>query len=1366
MEETIQSHGCSSSNCCPNHYLLKLDNINIDKNNIINNNYNITSNNNSNTLTDIHACSRCHCNYRQLLSTKQRYIINNNSTVTSNMASLMVTISLLALVSFNQCMSTVLAENSCKEPLLHTRNVNLFASSMHDSNMAANGFSSSSIRLDGDHSWIAGQSDFSQYLTIDLGNKFNISAIYTQGRKSTHTKEYVQEYRITYGNDGKDFQPYRDRNGNIKIFLGNVDNDNTKEHVFEPSIIARYVRINPIRWHDRIAMRVGLFGCAYESQTFAFNGDSFVDMDLKFRTIHSVATHVNFRFKTSKADANLIYATSDLGHLMAIQLLDNKLVLSVDLAGTGEVYNISAGSLLDDNLWHDVSVARYGNQIFISLDRVVVKQRIPTDFSKLFLNYHLYIGGIPSYLYPIHNTRMNFSGCMENLLIDGNKIINDYILDTQHLVYKTIGSIDRECLETDTAPVKFSTRESYLKIDGYQMEQLNCSFDFRTFEKNGLLLSSKFTSDGHLKLYLQKGRFVINIAGVEGQVTIEPYDRVLNDGSWHSFKIHARENLIETYLDGKQSTTRRKFLFKGGKEYFLGGGSENTMSGFIGCIRFLYIEGRYINFQTLSEDKIHKLHPSDILFEQCQMIDRCHPNPCEHDGTCEQDSQMFQCNCTETDYHGAVCHVSRYPMSCDALRIEKPQLKEISTYLDVDGSGPLGAFPVTCRFIDKITQTIIHHRSENEITVQGFDNKGSFILPIEYLASENSISNLIDRSKSCSQYLSYKCYNGSRLMISNTVSTSQYTPPYDPVSWWVGSKNQKMDYWAGALPGSQACKCGLDGSCKDPNYGCNCDTPNQDLYSELIDDGVITQKDHLPVKEIRIGDTGGTRSAKIHLAEFICEGYPQEDDAITFRKEDAIVTIPDVELAEATEVYLQFKTTIPSAILIQGDITTNLIELSLSNMDTLQLSFMSGSFEKISLQAKSLQKLNDNNWHSVSVELNQREVRLVVDGNLIANHDMKSDFNRLTQVKSRFTVGGTSERKEGYVGCMRSLEIDGKPYDIYKYRDSTYGLIRGCRGRCQSSSCFNGGTCIERYTTFDCDCQDTAFKGTLCNEEIGVNLRSENYIRYDFDATISTRAEKIVVGFTTIEQKGLILGITSYSGEYMNLLMSSSGYLKLEFDFGFERKEEIINDEHFNLGGNHEIRINRAEDGRTLSIAVDDHAPKTYTYNISDDADRSFDRVRSIYIGRNETMDPGDGFVGCVSRVEFNEKFPLKYLFQENRKTNVYAYPNNSVMEDYCGLIPTTLVTEIQEERPPGPSIESVKPPTNNFYYATLLLTIIIGVLLIIFLIVLLGLYKSNEKGNYITHEDIGAKEALDPDTAVVMGVTGASVTKKKEYFI
>jgi len=59
--------------------------------------------------------------------------------------------------------------------------------------------------------------------------------------------------------------------------------------------------------------------------------------------------------------------------------------LNIDL-GSKMVTSLSVGSLLDDNIWHDVVISRNRRDILFSVDRVVVQERIKGDFNRLNLN--------------------------------------------------------------------------------------------------------------------------------------------------------------------------------------------------------------------------------------------------------------------------------------------------------------------------------------------------------------------------------------------------------------------------------------------------------------------------------------------------------------------------------------------------------------------------------------------------------------------------------------------------------------------------------------------------------------------------------------------------------------------------------------------------------------------------------------------------------------------------------------------------------------------------------------------------------------------------------------------------------------------
>ncbi|KAG9508924.1 Neurexin-4, partial [Fragariocoptes setiger] len=1257
------------------------------------------------------------------------------------------------------------SDDTCNRPLLSQGRLTASSEFNRDRNAEA-------AILDGSSAWTAGQSDFSQYLVIELNKKLNISSIATQGR--AYSNEYVIEYKIEYGNDGLDFAPYRDRNGNVKLFDANSDDRSVVENVFEAPIVARFLRINPTRWQDRISMRVQVFGCDYNSESLDLDGQSIYSMDLRQRPIDAVETSIKLRFRTNYANGNILYGTGTNGDLLTLQLLDNKLVLSMDLEGLGQIQNVSAGSLLDDNTWHDVSIARFGNYVLLNVDRVLVRMSFDGDFTRLNLDEDLWIGGVPGSMFSPINTRTNFTGCLENVMFNNTNVIAEMKEDVHSLLYRKLGTTIYTCQDQPSTSITFMTSESYLRVEGYQLQYMNCSFEFRTFDQDGVLLYSKFSSGGFVKLYLQDGHFFASVQGDSGPVVIiEPVDKVLNDGSWHSAQIYAKESAIFLTIDGITSRTRRKFSFQSGREYLIGGSSDPSIPGLIGCMRLVHIEGRYVMLASVSADRIHRKQASDIFFEACHLIDRCHPNPCEHGGVCRQNHREFTCDCSQTGYHGAVCHVSKHPLTCEAYRIDHPREKEANIFLDVDGSGPLEPSKVACKFITNgPSQTIIHHRSESETVVRGYEAKGSYIHSINYYAPLESIQTIINRSARCSQFIRYTC-NNTRLLNSPTKPGA----PFEPYSWWVGVNNQKMNYWGGSLPGSNMCACGLDGSCRDPSKNCNCDSG---FYNqELTDEGPLTHKEYLPVRELRIGDTGssmsGPKQAKIYLGPLICEGDSLFEEAITFRYEDATIALPHIDLGDACDIYLQFKTTTSSGVLLHGKGSNDFIKLTIINEKTMQFQFSTGRGPQ-SVTVEIVNRLNDNNWHSVLIERNQREARLVVDGQLSSQVPLRADVIRPVQLTSNLFIGATTDFKEGFVGCMRGLLINGRSINIYSHaREGNYGLLPGCHGQCESNPCLNKGTCREGYSSFTCDCQYTAFKGPICADEIGVNLRSDNYVKYDLDSSISTVEESVRVGFTTTEHKGLVLGVTAHTGEYLNLLMSTSGHLRLEFDFGFERKEEIINHENFALGQHHDLTIKRMTQGSKMVVYVDNYEPRVYEYKISKDADAKFDQIKSIYLGRNETMDSGDGFVGCISRVSFDDHFPLRYLFQENRRANVHAYPSDeSVHEDTCGIEPVRPPPEKIHTRPalsstPGGAGGKSSTQGSRFiaiasYMTGVTLVVILLAAIIVFYVT--GRILTRDQGDYVTHEDIGAKDALNPDMAVMMGVTGPIVSKKKEYFI
>ena len=179
--------------------------------------------------------------------------------------------------------------------------------------------------------------------------------------------------------------------------------------------------------------------------------------------------------------------------------------------------------------------------------------------------------------------------------------------------------------------------------------------------------------------------------------------------------------------------------------------------------------------------------------------------------------------------------------------------------IDPDGAGGLAAFTVYCDMSDKngVGVTVISHDSESRTLVRGYEGPGSYSRDIHYTgASLSQLASLTRVSSHCEQFINYECrlqkfFRGS-------------------LGWWVSRDSTKMDYWGGASPGSGKCACGMTNSCADAWLACNCDKEDN-VWHE--DSGFLTEKSHLPVKQLRFGDTSDPGEAGYHtLGKLKCYG--------------------------------------------------------------------------------------------------------------------------------------------------------------------------------------------------------------------------------------------------------------------------------------------------------------------------------------------------------------------------------------------------------------------------------------------------------------------------------------------------------------
>lgn len=86
-----------------------------------------------------------------------------------------------------------------------------------------------------------------------------IYGIILQG--SSLEDKFVTSYRVLFSENGDTFSYVLDDKKQPRVFRGPVDNLKPVEQKFYVPIEAKVIRINPLSWHNGIAIKVELIGC-------------------------------------------------------------------------------------------------------------------------------------------------------------------------------------------------------------------------------------------------------------------------------------------------------------------------------------------------------------------------------------------------------------------------------------------------------------------------------------------------------------------------------------------------------------------------------------------------------------------------------------------------------------------------------------------------------------------------------------------------------------------------------------------------------------------------------------------------------------------------------------------------------------------------------------------------------------------------------------------------------------------------------------------------------------------------------------------------------------------------------------------------
>ncbi|XP_075906533.1 contactin-associated protein-like 2 isoform X2 [Nelusetta ayraudi] len=418
--------------------------------------------------------------------------------------------------------------------------------------------------------------------------------------------------------------------------------------------------------------------------------------------------------------------------------------------------------------------------------------------------------------------------------------------------------------------------------------------------------------------------------------------------------------------------------------------------------------------------------------------------------------------------------------------------------------------------------------------------------------------------------------------------------------------------------------------------------------------------------------------------------------------------------------------------------------------------------------------------------------------------------------------------QRGFLGCIRALRMNGVTLDLEERAKVTPGVKPGCQGHCTSFGmyCRNGGKCVEKYNGYLCDCSDTAYDGPFCTRDVGGFFEAGTLVKYNFppeavagasrDARVvhhrltphevNLTKEEVAFSFSTSSAPAVLMYVSSRTDDHLAVVLRQNGSLQVRYHLGGLRAPFAIDVDQRNLANGQPHSFNMSRVDRSITIQLDHYSPVSYT--LPDASDTQFNLVKSLFLGKvfeTGNVDPvlierynTPGFIGCLSRVQFNGVAPLKSALRSSAQALVSptaAQPDRTpaspqqvsyqgkLVESNCGASPLTIppmsaatdpwhLDNTDAEFPLNE--ERVIPDGVNRDSAIIGGIIAVVIFTILCTLVFLIRYMFRHKGTYHTNEAKGGggggggeSAGESADTAIIGTDNPETIDEsKKEWFI
>ncbi|XP_027721199.1 neurexin-1 isoform X12 [Vombatus ursinus] len=941
-----------------------------------------------------------------------------------------------------------------------------------------------------------------------------------------------------------------------------------------------------------------------EEYIATFKGSEYFCYDLSQNPIQSSSDEITLSFKTLQRNGLMLH-TGKSADYVNLALKNGAVSLVINLgSGAFEALVEPVNGKFNDNAWHDVKVTRNLRQVTISVDGILTTTGYTQeDYTMLGSDDFFYVGGSPSTAdlpgSPVSN---NFMGCLKEVVYKNN----DVRLELSRLAkqgdpkMKIHGVVAFKCENVATLdPITFETPESFISLPKWNAKKTgSISFDFRTTEPNGLILFSHGKPrhqkdaknpqmvkvdffaiemlDGHLYLLLDMG---------SGTIKIKALQKKVNDGEWYhvDFQRDGRSGTISV------NTLRTPYTAPGESEIldldddlYLGGLPENKAGlifptevwtallnyGYVGCIRDLFIDGQSKDIRQMAEvQSTAGVKPSCSR----ETAKPCLSNPCKNNGMCRDGWNRYVCDCSGTGYLGRSC-------------------EREATVLSYDGS-----------MFMKIQLPVVMHTEAEDVSLRFRSQRAYGIL-------------MATTSRDSADTLRLELDAGRvKLTVNLDCIRINCNSSKGPETLFAGyNLNDNEWHTVRVVRRGKSLKLMVDDQQAMTGQMAGDHTR---LEFHNIETGIITERRYL--SSVPSNFIGHLQSLTFNGMAYIdlckngdidyCElnarfGFRNIiADPVTFKTKSSYVALATLQAYTSMHLFFQFKTTsLDGLILYNSGDGNDFIVVELVK-GYLHYVFDLGNGANL-IKGSSNKPLNDNQWHNVMISRDTNNLHTVKIDTKITTQSTAGARN--LDLKSDLYIGGVAKEmykslpklvhaKEGFQGCLASVDLNGRLPDLISDALFCNGQIeRGCEGpstTCQEDSCSNQGVCLQQWDGFSCDCSMTSFSGPLCNDPGTTYIFSKGggQITYKWPPNDrpSTRADRLAIGFSTVQKEAVLVRVDSSSGlgDYLELHIHQ-GKIGVKFNVGtddiaIEEANAIIND-----GKYHVVRFTRSGGNATLQV--------------------------------------------------------------------------------------------------------------------------------------------------------------------------------------